>query len=182
MSDAIHFRCPHCEAKFKVTAQHAGRQFDCPKCRNSVTVPKPAAAAPPVGGAAEWDELVAYLRSGKPADISKIGDADVVANVTRYYETVATDPSCPKLSYYLLTANDPTAPAPLLVVKAGERAEYDRAWNFDYMPLLNRAPPGVHLGRPVPQQRRHHLQPQQAGLQPRLHRSVRSAGEEHCRS
>lgn len=140
MSEIVHFRCPHCQAKFRVTAQHAGRSFDCPKCQQHISVPGTAPAAAP--GPADWDELVAYLRSGKPADITKVTDVAVTANVTRYYETKAADPDCPKLTYYLLTAKDPGA-TPFLVVTAGTREEMERAWNFDYKPQLQKALPGM---------------------------------------
>lgn len=157
--ERIRVSCPKCDHKLKYSPDSVGKKAKCTKCGHVFRLASPpdkAAVAvqdpqqpkadgtplPQPAAAAEWDELVAYLRSGKPADISKIGDAGVIDNVTRYYETVAADPDCPKLTYYLLTASDPAAPAPFLVVTAGEKAEHDRAWNFDYKPLLNRAHPG----------------------------------------
>jgi hypothetical protein len=157
--EKIKVSCPKCDHHMKYSPDSAGKKAKCSKCghvfRLASALDKAAVAVqnpqqpkadgmplPQPAAVAEWDELVAYLRSGKPADISKIGDAGVIDNVTRYYETVAADPDCPKLTYYLLTASDPAAPAPFLVVTAGEKGEHDRAWNFDYTPLLNRAHPG----------------------------------------
>src|ERR1700722_18399917 len=107
--ETIKVSCPKCDHKLKYPLGSAGKKAKCSKCAHIFRLsPSPGKAAvaaqaprqpkvdgaPQVqpGAAAEWDELAAYLRSGKPADVSKIGDAGIIGNVTRYFETVAADP------------------------------------------------------------------------------------------
>ena len=99
---------------------------------------QPAAASP----TGDWGNLLAYLREGRPADIEGIEDPAVFASVVRYYETVVSDDSCPKLTYYVLKATGSDVRFPHLVVVTGDRSEHDNAWHFNYEPVLKRALPG----------------------------------------
>lgn len=38
---AIQVTCPGCRTRFKVGDQHAGKQGACPKCKTTITIPKP---------------------------------------------------------------------------------------------------------------------------------------------
>ena len=50
-------------------------------------------------------------------------------------------PSCPRLTYFLLTATG-EADFPHLAVAVGDKSTHDLAWNFDFTPMLERALPG----------------------------------------
>lgn len=41
------FECPRCTARIEVGVADEGRQFDCPDCQETITVPKPPAAGDP---------------------------------------------------------------------------------------------------------------------------------------
>jgi hypothetical protein len=90
----------------------------------------------------DWQQLLAYVRDDRPADISGIKDATIFANVMRYYEVIVSDATCPKLVYYALKAKKLGETFPYLVVETGDRLEHDKAWHFDYEPMLKRALPG----------------------------------------
>lgn len=57
MSDAIKFRCNHCEKKISVRAEYAGKKVRCPGCKQPlrvpVTRPKRSATGVPVAAGAD---------------------------------------------------------------------------------------------------------------------------------
>ena len=67
--------------------------------------------------------------------------------ITRHYEAVVADPTCPALTYYLLRAvAGATETNPYLLVAVGGQSEHDKAWNFNYEAIRNRAAAGKDLG------------------------------------
>jgi biopolymer transport protein ExbD len=48
--DKVHFRCPNCDRKLRISVAHSGKRVRCPRCDTSVLVPEPEpepALAPP---------------------------------------------------------------------------------------------------------------------------------------
>jgi hypothetical protein len=154
MAEMYRFYCPECDKRIKAEPSHAGKKGRCPKCGLSLIIPPPPeeefevvqVSPPPAPAAAVPDagmeELLAYLRANRPADIDGVKDAGTFANVLRYYEEVVADPAAPKLVYYALEAKGIGVTFPFLVVVTGERAEHDKAWFFNFEPILKRALPG----------------------------------------
>ena len=150
--DAITFICPHCQKQLRAKRRAIGRTLPCPNpaCGEAVTVPdsttQPDHAAPvpkESATAADWQELLAYLRDRRPAEISTVTKGEAAAVVTRHYEAVAADPTCPALTYYLLKASPAaTETNPYLLVAVGGQSEHDKAWNFNYEAIRNRVLPG----------------------------------------
>ena len=150
--DVITFACPYCQKQLRAKPKLAGKTLPCPNaaCGKAVTVPDSATqldgkeeASQAASAAADWQELLAWLRDDRPAEISTVTKAGAVAVIVPYYDAVVADHTCPTLTYYLLkAAPGAVGTNPCLVVKVGEQSEHDKAWDFNFEAIRNRALPG----------------------------------------
>jgi hypothetical protein len=85
----IRFACPNCKQKLSVSSRKAGTKADCPRCKQSITIPTPPAPAPAAAAKEEEDlePSSAAADEAPPPEPAPLQDSPPIADEHEPYPT-----------------------------------------------------------------------------------------------